>query len=266
LKTGSVDADSAKPASVDSGAEDGGRYFGNSTMESEPWHALSKKRDKRKRAERLQELRHALDTAAGGDIDSEDVAEALWCVLQPEERQFVSARFCNATGSEKAWVRLGRSLASHLRKSASRRFGFAMMVLCIACRDAGFTSRRVVKNALGLYLWRGPWMQSASVDLAPTRTVNCCNGREGLRKLPTENLKQVFTENATESCKLVVGHGRGRERVKGEELMTSMSFTDSVQQIWLNYLKPFVSLSTVYRNWHKDLGQFYIGKLLSRLA
>jgi hypothetical protein len=226
---------------------------------AKPWQDLTKKSAERK--ERLEELRDAIENAAGGDYAPEDIADALWHALDKDERRVVGARFCHISGTEETWAKLGHSLVQHLSAGASRRFSYPMMVLCLACRDVGLTCKRAAHRFLKVDVWKRQWAESTDVKAADPRLTKCSNGRTNTRKWKAAALRHYLTTHSSPTSQPLAGRGKKRKLldagrgVEGSEPLLKQSLTESTNQLWLK-AKIDVGRSTMYRNIKEDHEEF----------
>ena len=206
------------------------------------WRDLSA--NSRHKARRAEELRDSLDTAAGGDVDAEDVAEVLYKVLSSEERSVVAARFAACAGTDATWCALGKALVTHLVKTASRRFEYAMVILCLALRDVGFNGRRAIHQKLNIWVWRNPWKTSRWITVAPTRVRPCNNGRLNTRKYDPATMRQFLCQNSVSTSDVVASSKRKRplnDSADGEPV-PKRALNDTAYELWTPSSSTFYQL------------------------
>ena len=232
-------------------AQEGSDCDSSIEEDSKEWRELPVR--SREREQRAKALREALASAAGGGVDPDDLAEALHSVLNSEERSTVSERFAACSGTDKVWVILGKALVAHLLESASRKFQFSMLVICLALRDAGYKCRKKIRDHLGLYVWKSQWKASNFTTKATIRSGPCNNGRTGARKWEQTKMRDFLMDHSVATSAFVMPPKRKLSLAEGvdAEPQIKRALTDSAYQLW-HQVGSGLSSATFYRNLAND--------------
>ena len=209
-------------------------------------------------------LRTAIDTAAG--CENEDVrAHIVWETLTKGERSQLRARAlaeeCDVT--ESSFADLGRKLVELLIAASTSRFAYPVILLCYAIQSLGWTSIRAARNAFDSHLSARAWKKVRLMAWMPHYVyAKANNGRLGFRKCPREQFATVAEQHTSDTCKPIVGHGRGKRGHPDDEPITGRAWNDTPAQVHLHNVKDLggIARTTFYRNWKQDHPHISHGK------
>ncbi len=212
---------------------------------SSPYTGLGRVQQWRRRAQ----LRQTLTLASGGDPKA--TADLLSSVLTQEEKTECQ-RILSEDAELRAWAAWGKTL---VRKCQAQKK--LSKLLCWTAKQAGLTKPFVTQRLAVPVAHRVWWSATDPERCLSSRRRG--NGRQGFRRLPSDDVRTKLHQNSVERCKVVIDRAaarfaKGDKDGKDKPVKIQRALTDSKRQIFLKEhgLHDHISLSTFYRNARTD--------------